>query len=96
VDLLDALLLAACFAVIEIPVSNFQIPHFEVTIESLIHVLIRNDPRKENRKFYPLLILKTHSIFLHSRLVGSPTRRWEKRKEREWVGAGGCGGETEG
>jgi len=49
VDLLEALLLAACFAVIEIPVSSFQIPHFEVTIESLIHVLIRNDPRKENR-----------------------------------------------
>ena len=54
-DLLEALLLAACFVVIEIPVSSFQIPHFEVTIESLIHVLIRNDPRKENRKFYPLL-----------------------------------------
>ena len=54
-DLLEALLLAACFAVIEIPFSNFQIPHFEVTIKSLIHVLIRNDPRKENRKFYPLL-----------------------------------------
>ena len=50
-DLLEALLLAACFAVIEIPVSSFQIPHFEITIESLIHVLIRNDPRKENRKF---------------------------------------------
>jgi len=65
VDLLEALLLAACFAVIEIPVSSFQIPHFEGTIESLIHVIIRNDPRKENRKFYPLLILKTHSIFLH-------------------------------
>jgi len=55
VDLLEALLLVACFAVIEILVSSFQIPHFEVTIESLIHVLIRNDPRKENRKFYPLL-----------------------------------------
>jgi len=55
VDLLEALLLAACFVVIEIPVSSFQIPHFEVTIESLIHVLIRNDPRKENQKFYPLL-----------------------------------------
>jgi len=55
VDLLEALLLAACFAVIVIPVSSFQIPHFEVTIESLIHVLIRNDRRKENRKFYPLL-----------------------------------------
>jgi len=55
VDLLEALLLAACFAVIEIHVSSFQIPHFEVTIESLIHVLIRNDPRKENRKLYPLL-----------------------------------------
>ena len=54
-DLLEALLLAACFAVIEIPVSSFQIPHFEVAIESLIHVLIRNDPRKENRKFYLLL-----------------------------------------
>ena len=54
-ELLEALLLAACFAVIEIPVSSFQIPHFEVTIESLIHVLIRNDPRKENRIFYPLL-----------------------------------------
>ena len=54
-DLLEALLLAACFAVIVIPVSSFQIPHFEVTIESLIHVLIRNDRRKENRKFYPLL-----------------------------------------
>jgi len=38
VDLLEALLLAACFAVIEIPVSSFQIPNFEVTIESLIHV----------------------------------------------------------
>jgi len=35
--------------VIVIPVSSFHIPHFEVTIESLIHVLIRNDPRKENR-----------------------------------------------
>ena len=54
-DLLEALLLAACFAVIEIPVSSFQIPHFEVTIESLIHVLIHNDPRNENQKFYPLL-----------------------------------------
>ena len=62
-DLLEALLLAACFAVIEIPVSSFQIPHFEVTIESLIHVLIRNDPRKENRKFYPLLILKKRIRF---------------------------------
>jgi len=39
VDLLEALLLAACFAVIVIPVSSFQIPHFEV--------------RKSN--FYPLL-----------------------------------------
>jgi len=74
VDLLEALLLAACFAVIEIPVSSFQIPHFEVTIESLIHVLIRNDPRKENRKFYPLLILKTHSIFLQRHgLLGALT-----------------------
>jgi len=59
VDLLEALLLAACFAVIEIPVSSFQIPHFEVTIESLIHVLIRNDPRKENRIFIRCFILKT-------------------------------------
>jgi len=58
VDLLEALLLAACFAVIEIPISSFQIPHFEVTIESLIHVLTRNDPRKENRKIYPLLYSK--------------------------------------
>ena len=63
-DLLEALLLAACFAVIEIPVFSFQIPHFEVTIESLIHVLIRNDPRKENRIFIRCFILKTHSIFL--------------------------------
>ena len=54
-DLLEALLLAACFAVIEIPVSSFQIPNFEVTIKSLIHVLVRNDPRKENRIFFPLL-----------------------------------------
>ena len=53
-DLPEALLLAACFAVIEILVFSFQIPHFELIIESLIHVLIRNDPRKENRKFYPL------------------------------------------
>jgi len=37
-DLLEALLLAACFAVIVIPVSSFQIPHFDVIIESLIHV----------------------------------------------------------
>ena len=37
-DLLEALLLAACFAMIEIPVSSLQIPHFEVTIESLIYV----------------------------------------------------------
>jgi len=59
VDLLEALLLAACFAVIEIPVSSFQIPHFEVTIESLIHVLICNDPRKENRIFIRCFILKT-------------------------------------
>jgi len=59
VDLLEALLLAACFAVIKIPVSSFQIPHFEVTIESLIHVLIRNDPRKENRIFICCFILKT-------------------------------------
>jgi len=66
VDLLEALLLAACFAVIEILVSSFQIPHFEVTIESLIHVLIRNDPRKENRIFIRCFILKTHSIFLQS------------------------------
>ena len=58
-DLLEALLLAACFAVIEIPVSSFQIPHFEVTIESLIHVLIRNDPRNENRIFIRCFILKT-------------------------------------
>jgi len=65
VDLLEALLLAACFAVIEILVSSFQIPHFEVTIESLIHVLIRNDPRKENRIFIRCFILKTFSIFLH-------------------------------
>ena len=64
-DLLEALLLAACFAVIEIPVSSFQIPHFEVTMESLIHVLIRNDPRKENRFFYPLLYSSENvSIFL--------------------------------
>jgi len=59
VDLLEALLLAACFVVIEIPVSSFQIPHFEVTIESLIHVLIRNDPRKENQFFIRCFILKT-------------------------------------
>ncbi|KEH33911.1 transmembrane protein, putative [Medicago truncatula] len=40
VDLLEALLLAACFAMIVIPVSSFQflVSHFEVTIESLIHV----------------------------------------------------------
>ena len=58
-DLLEALLLAACFVVIEILVSSFQIPNFEVTIESLIHVLIRNDPRKENRNFLRCFILKT-------------------------------------
>jgi len=39
--------------------SCLQIPHFEVTIESLIHVLIRNDPRKENRNFIRCFILKT-------------------------------------
>ncbi|KEH33557.1 transmembrane protein, putative [Medicago truncatula] len=38
VDLQEALLIAACFVVIVIPVSNFQIPHFKVTIGSLIHV----------------------------------------------------------
>jgi len=53
VDLLEALLLAACCLLCCDRDSSFsfQIPHFEVTIESLIHVLIRNDPRKENRIF---------------------------------------------
>jgi len=65
VDLLEALLLAACFVVIEILVSSFQIPNFEVTIESLIHVLIRNDPRKENRNFF--------SVALFCKQLGFPS-----------------------
>jgi len=52
VDLLEALLLAACFAVIVIPVP---VPHFRGNNRITDLCVTRNDPRKENRKFYPLL-----------------------------------------
>jgi len=52
VDLLEALLLAACFVVIVIPVSSFQLSDSTLRgnnriIDSCVN---RNDPRKENRK----------------------------------------------
>jgi len=52
VDLLEALLLAACFAVIVIPVPS---PHFRGNNRITDSCVTRNDPRKENRKIYPLL-----------------------------------------
>ena len=61
-DLLEALLLAACFAVIVIPVPA---PHFRGNNRITDSCLIRNDPRKENQKIYPLLYFDCNSIFLH-------------------------------
>jgi len=56
VDLLEALLLAACFVVIVIPVSSFQLSDFTLGNNRITDsCVIRNDPMKENRKFYPLL-----------------------------------------
>jgi len=52
VDFLEALLLAACVAVIVIPVLA---PHFRGNNRIIDSCVTRNDPRKENRKFYPLL-----------------------------------------
>jgi len=48
---------AACFAAIVIPVSSFQLSDFTLQGNKRItdSCVIRNDPRKENKKFYPLL-----------------------------------------
>jgi len=51
VDLLEALLLAACFVVIVIPVPaffSFQTLHFRGNNRITDSCVIRNDPRKEN------------------------------------------------
>ena len=57
VDLLEALLLAACFVVIVIPVSSFQLSDSALRGNNRItnSCVIHNNPRKEYRKFYPLL-----------------------------------------
>ena len=63
-DLLEALLLAACFDVIEIPVSSFQIPHFEVEVDKIV-------TRKGDLNCDPLkIILKLKKQFSSS-LLGS-------------------------